>query len=268
MISRWYRVVVAVTLGAIWIGGSGAFGASERLILSGFVIAGLVPIMWVDTVIRSGVGCFRSVPMMARVFLRSKRGATLTGIAVVFVAYILSPYRAQPYPYRYQMSVVLISTTLLLWLQPPCVLVLGASSQQTGRALALISAISFPFRVVALLDHRKTGYLLGAFSPLTDSLRTESDSHWRTTVDGLADHVPLIVLDARADTPLVVAEVKIIMESAGRRDRTIFVCGADGRAPALEAHNVPPHSPKVQVVQEDALQVAIKNAVLHLPPPR
>jgi hypothetical protein len=146
----------------------------------------------------------------------------------------------------------------LLWLQPPCVLVLGASSRQTGRALALVSSASFPFRVVALLDHRRTGYVVGTFSPLTDNLRTESDHHWRSTVDGLADHVPLIVLDARTDTPIVVSEVKQIMERPGRRDRTIFVIGFDGQAPALEVHGVSPRAPDVRTLQEDELELAVK----------
>jgi len=80
----------------------------------------------------------------------------------------------------------------------------------------------------------------------------------RATVDALADYVPLIILDARTDTPIVVSEVKQIMDRPGRRDRTIFLIGSDARAPALEAHGVVLSSPGVRTTQEHELELAVK----------
>lgn len=258
MLSRLYILVSLATLAAVWLGGWGSLGHRERLVLSGVLLGGLTPLLWLDTMSRLGLRCLRSIPMMASIFLRSKRGSTLTGVTVFCLCFWLSPFAREPSPYRYHMSTTLVLAIALLWLQPPCVLVLGASNRQTGRALASVSRASIPFRVVALLDHRRTGYVVGAFSPLTDNLRTESDHHWRSTVDALADYVPLIVLDARTDTPIVVFEVKQIMERPWRRDRTIFVIGPDGQAPALEAHGVSTNAPDVRTIQEHEIELAVK----------
>jgi hypothetical protein len=258
MWSRLYILMCCVYLAAVWLGGYGSIGQREKIVQSGMLLGGLAPVMWLDTVTRWGLRSLRTAPLMATVFLRSKRGSTLTGVAVVCLCVWLSPFATQPSPYRYHMSVTLILTLIFLWLQPPCVLVLGASSPPTGRALALVSSALFPFRVVALLDHRKTGYILGSFSPLTDNLRTESDSHWRTTVDHLADHVPLIVLDARTDTPIVVSEVRQILGQPSRLHRTAFIVGAEGEAPALRAHGLSHESAVIRAVREEEIGRALK----------
>lgn len=258
MCSRLYIFASLLYLAAIWLGGYGSLPQSKKLVFSGMVLGGLAPIMWLDTVVRWGPRCLRTLPMMGKAFLRSKRGSTLTGLLVISLCFLLSPFAAEPSPYRYHMSATLILTIVFLAFQPPCALMLGASSQLTGRALARVSSVLFPFRVVALLDHRKTGYILGSFSLFTDNLRTESDHHWRSTVDRLADHVPLIVLDARADSPIVISEVKQMLDRPARLNHTIFIVGSDGEAPALQYHGLDHASPAIQTIREEEIERKLK----------
>ncbi len=258
MLSRGYILVCFVTLAVVWVSGWKTIGNEEKGVLTCFMLAGLLPAMWLDTITRWGIRCLRGVLLMAGNFLRSKRGSTLTGIAVFSLLFLFSPFQSEPIPYRYHLATTLLLSIGMLWLQPPCVLVLGASSRQTGRILASVSSASYPFRVVALLDHRRTGYFLGTFSLWTDNLRTDSDSHWRNTVDKLSDHVPLIVLDARTDTPIVVSEVKLILEKPERRNRTIFVVGPDRQAPALELNEISPLARQVRTVKENEIEPAVR----------
>jgi hypothetical protein len=135
---------------------------------------------------------------------------------------------------------------------------LGESSSSTGKALGHVSCGVYPLRVVALLDLRRTGYVVGSFSFLTDSLRTESDQDWRNVVDSVADWVRLIVLDARTDSPIVVSEVGILVSRPDRLRRAFFVVGPDGEAPALAAHNLAADSPGIRSMQEEEIETVLK----------
>ena len=159
------------------------------------------------------------------------------------------------------MSVALVLTLVLLWLHPPFALMLGESAGHTGAALAALSSAAFPFRVVALLDPRRTGYMVGPFSVLTDSLRTESDRDWRAVVDRLADSVQLILLDARTDSPIVISEVQQIISKPERLRRTVFVVDADGNAPALSANSLCGDSPGIRVVREAEIRPIVRKWV-------
>lgn len=258
MLTRFYFFVVIIAELSIWFGWFGPSGTSEKLVLAGMPLVGLAPVIWVDTIIWWGFRSIRAVPMMAAIFLRSKRGSTSVGIVVVFLCFWFSPFAEHHSPYRFHMSAGLIFTVILLWLQPPCALVLGASSPPTGRALRAVSSVLFPFRVVALLDHRRTGYIVGTLPVFTDNLRTESDHHWRTTVDNLADRVPLIVLDARTDTEIVVSEIKQLLDKPERLSRTVFVVGPNGDAPALLAHDLSHNSAGIKTVTEESIGAVLK----------
>ncbi len=258
MFSQLYIFFYVLYMAVVWLGEYNSLGQHERVFLSGALSCGIIPAMWFDTLRHFGLRSLRSVPMMSKVFLRSKRGGTLTGLVVLCLGFWLSPFATYPSPYRYHMSATLVLTIIFLWLQPPCVLMLGASNRTTCQALQSVSLALFPFRVVALLDQRRTRYFVGSFSPFTDNLRTESDHHWRTTVDRLVDCVPLIILDARTDTPIVVSEVKLIIDKPERLKNTIFVIGSEGQAPALQAHGVTANSPGVQVVQDEGIKGALK----------
>ena len=258
MLSRWYRILFFVLIAAIWFDGIGSFEHLEKQVLSYMLLGGLAPVMWFDTIIHFGLRPLRNVPMMGKIFLRSKRGGTLTGMMVLSLLFLFSPFGAEPHSYRLHLGAIIVLTILFLSLQPPCTLVLGTSNRETGRVLQSVSNTLFPFRVVALLDHRRTGYVVGTFSLLTDNLRTESDHHWRFTVDQLADSVPLIILDARTDSPIVVTEVAMILERPNRLKHSIFVIGTEGQAPALYANGVSVGATGIRAVKEEDIAVALK----------
>jgi hypothetical protein len=109
-----------------------------------------------------------------------------------------------------------------------------------------------------MLDHRRTGYVSGGFSTFTDNLRIESDRLWRSFVDELADYVPLIVLDARTDNPIVVLEVKIILSKPERLHRTLFVVGPQGEAAALLANDRMSDSPGIHSAREEEITTVLK----------
>lgn len=214
--------------------------------------------MWVDTLIYSGWRSIRTIPKMTSIFLKSKRGATLSAIAILSLLFWLSPVAINPSPYRYEMSIILVFSIFLLWHQPPSVLFLGESSRQTGVVLGKFSSSVLPLRVVALLDHRRTGYLVGGFSILTDNLRTQSDYHWRQTVDDLADLLPTIILDARTDKEIVVKEVAMIYGNKNRLSRTYFISDINGNAPALAANGLSILSEGVRSIKPEEILDVVK----------
>lgn len=232
----WVKSIGFASLVAIvwlyFVGGK-FFSAEERIAAIALVAVGMATLMWIATLVACGLSVFRAVPVMAGIFGRSKRGTLLTGISLVCLMVWWSPMTTAPVPGREAMSLALLLVIALLWLQPPIVLVLGGSTRETGRILAAVSSHYFPLRVVALLDPRRTGLVPGAFSWLTDSLRTESDSDWMEVVERMADVTGLIVLDARTESPVVMNEVDKIIKNADRLRRTIFVVGANREAPAL-----------------------------------
>jgi len=245
--TRLYGLAAVVTAVAVW---SGSADAGFRLFASGLLLAGVVPCLWFDTLRKSGLRALAAVPAMAGIFVRARRAGFLTGLVVVCLGVWLSPFAAEPSPYRYAMSATLVATVLLLALQPPYLLLLGASSPETGRSLAVVSTALNPLRVVGLLDQGRIGYVVGAFSPFTDNLRTVSDADWRGVVETLIDLVPVIVVDARTDRPVVVEEVGRLLARPDRLRKALFVTDPDGGAPALAAHGLTGRSPGLRVATE------------------
>jgi hypothetical protein len=274
--SNFNGLVTLLLIGSIWLKPdwwvhadatpASAHGIQEQLFLSGMLLASMPPLMWLETIFWVGWGCLRSVPMMADIFLRCWRGWVLLAV-VAFCLWFwwLAPSAStDPSPYRIEMSVALIVTIALLWLQPPFVLVLGVSAGRTGRVLGNVSAAMYPFRVVALLDTTLSGTTggVGAFSPLTDNLRTVSPDRWRSVVDSLADLVSIIVIDARTESELVVYEVGEMLRRPDRLRRTVFVVGSNGEAAALEAHNRTAASPDLWTATESRVRAALKSSGL------
>lgn len=252
MFSRVYSPLVLLLLALMWLGTLGEFEVGKKAFLTGILLGGIAPMMWLDMFLKGGVRSLYAVPMMIRFFGRSRRSSTLMGIMVFCLLFWLSPFAANPSPYRIHMSVTLVLTVALLWLQPPFALILGASSPSTGKVLGTVSSELFPLRVVGLL--RGTGYFAGAFSVLTDNLRTESDRDWREVVEQLSDSVALIVLDTRTESPIVAEEVQRIVFNPNRLGRTLFVVGPEGEAPALQANGLSIHSPGVKTVREEEIK--------------
>lgn len=258
MFSRAYIGLSSVVAIAVWLGWVGVMTTRDKVFLTGSLMGGLAPVLWVDTLLKCGLRSLGAVPMMLRVFGRSSRGATLTGVVVICLLFWLSPFATNPSPYRIHMSVFLVLVVAFLWLQPPYCLMLGESSHWTGRALGHVSCSVYPLRVVALLDLHRTGYVVGSFSFLTDSLRTESDQDWRNVVDSVADWVRLIVLDARTDSPIVVSEVGMLLSRPDRLRRAFFIVGAHGESPALAAHKLSADSPGIRSLREEEIKTVLK----------
>jgi hypothetical protein len=219
---------------------------------SGLIADGVVPLMWLDTLIAIGGRSLCTVPMMARLLFASARGRLLTKICLasaLLIAFSSSPYRGQ-------MGVTLVVTGALLWLQPPFALMLGESSEATGRVVQELAS-AFPLRIVSLLDQRRMSLPVGGRpSWLTDNLRTSSYWEWRAIVDEVADLVPLVVLDARTESPLVADEVGEILRRPDRLRRTIFVVDST-TAPALVTNGVAEGFHDLRMVREDEVRSAL-----------
>jgi hypothetical protein len=152
------------------------------------------------------------------------------------------------------MSASATGVAILLWLTPPYVLMLGESAPHSGQVLKLVSNTVAPLRVVSLLDRGRLGGNLGSYSSMTDSLRSGSDEDWRAIVDGLADFVPAIVLDARTHSRIVAQEVGLIIAQPDRLRRTTFIVDEDGSAPALTANGLSAPSPSVRTVTVEGIE--------------
>ena len=202
---------------------------------------------------------------MAVLFLRCRRGRFLLSTAVFCIAFWHSPFATELQPMRWEMTVSLLVVIGALWLQPPFVLLLGASSQETGRALGRLANASFPFRVVALLDRSRTGTQFSSFSWLTDDLRTVDEREWRWVVDNLIEVIPIIVLDARTTRPVVVEEARQLLRHDIRLKRSTFVIGADCLAPALVLNGVSSSFSGIRVINEGQIGNVLSFTTLSAP---
>lgn len=262
-------LIVSIFLGwHVWeiIPGFGEWTWSRKMTIGTMLLAGVSVMMWIDTLSFGGLKVLKTIPTMASIFFRSRRGRLLTGITVFCLCFWHSPYAKEPLPLRWEMSFTLLGTITLLWLQPPYVLMLGASSEETGKALARLSSAVFPFRVVALLDRARTGRHVGSsFSWLTDDLRTIDERDWRALVDRLIELVPVIVLDARTDRPVVVYEANQLLLHPRRLHRSSFVISEDGHCPALSLNGVMQEDSRIRAIRADQIESVLDFGALASP---
>jgi hypothetical protein len=227
---------------------------SRKLVVGMLLLTGLPLMMCIDTLAHGGIRVLRTLPTMASIFIRCRRGRQLLAVAVACIAVWHWPFAEELSPLRWPMTVSLALAIGLLWLQPPYVLMLGASSGATGMTLSRLSNAAFPFRVVALLDRDRTGRHPSSFSWLTDDLRTVDERDWRSLVDRLVDVIPVIVLDARTVRPVVVQEAESLLNRPERLRRSTFVVTADGTAPALTMNGVQFGSSDLRVLRPDQIE--------------
>jgi len=227
---------------------------SHKLVLATMLVTGVPLMMWIDTLAHAGLRALQTVPTMASVFLRCRRGRILLAVVVLCVCIWHSPFAKELPPLRWEMTISLTVSVVLLWLQPPFVLMLGASSAETGAVLGALSHAAFPFRIVALLDPSRIRSHFTPFSWWTDDLRTSSDRDWRGLVDHLIERIPLILLDARTERKAVVYEAEQLLEHPERLQRSTFVVAENGDAPALMLNGVPPSFPGLRVLEPDQVE--------------
>lgn len=258
---RAYAMLSFLAILGIWLGAPDVLDTRDKIFWSGLLLGGLAPVLWLDTIRKFGSRSLRSIPLMIRIIALSRRAGLLGWIVFFCLCLWLNPMSLHPSPYRVHMSIALVAAIGFLLLQPPAVLMLGESCAATGRALSSVSNAAFPFRTVALLDQRRTGYILGSFSPVTDNLRTKSGSQWQEVADSLEDVAFLIVLDARSDSPAVAFEVGQIVARPDRLQRTLFIVGPNGESPALAAHGLASDSPGICSTNEQMLAGALRKAI-------
>jgi len=251
MITKIYTVILVVSLLYMWI--NSPVDQGTKIVLSGISFGVFVWTMWLDTLFSLGIRSICSVPKLALIFGKSKKGSTLLAIAGLSIVFWWSPFAVEPSPYRLEMTICLISSIILLWLQPPAVLILGVSSQETANLVSQISKTIHPLRIVGLFDTKRTGRLMGTFSLFTDNMRTESDREWEKVVELILYVVPLVVIDTRTISPPVIREVKRVMGNNQYRKKSLFVVGSDNKAPALEASGYTVKSIPENIVTKDGL---------------
>ena len=66
MFSRFYIGVLLIAALWIWFGSS--FDTGGKIVYTGMLSGGLIPAMWLDTLLKCGPQCLRTVPTMMRIF--------------------------------------------------------------------------------------------------------------------------------------------------------------------------------------------------------
>ena len=257
MLSRIYRLFAPILLILVWIGVFSDIQEEARLRFTGHTLGVLPWLMWADTLMLSGFGSLRSVPMMGQIFIRSKRSSYLVLAVLLPLALFYPPFGHNPDPNKGIAAFLLVSAAALLWLQPAFVIVLGGSNPQTEKSISILSQGTFPLRIVAMLEFGgglKYGLGgLGTFAPLTDDIRASSHHEWRNTVRRLIDLLPNVVLDTRTDSPSVAEEVLFILENRERILKTLFVTDDDGRTLIFETLGISPHQNGIRLATEAQL---------------
>lgn len=257
MLSRYSRLFIPILLILVWLGVFSDIQEEARLRFTIYTLGVFPWLMWIDTLMLSGLGSLGSVPMMGKIFIRSKRSAFIVLAVLLPLAFFYPPFGTNPDPNKSSAAFFLVSAAALLWLQPAFVIVLGGSNPQTEKTISILSEGTFPLRIVAMLEFRgarKYGLGgLGSFAPLTDDIRASSDYEWKNTVENLIDLLPNVVLDTRTDSLSVAEEVRFILADRERMARTVFVTHQDGQTPIFETLGINPHQDGIRLASEAQL---------------
>jgi len=195
------------------------------------------PFLWIDTARlrqRSGIA---DLPKMVRLILAARRsGIVLVIMALTTIVIAWEVFRGIADPFAVRIAVVLFADLLLIFLLPPTVIVLAASSQFSKRLFVETKREMLPFRVVSLLDG-KLRVLASLGGVGRDNLRTVRVANWRAAIGRLVEITPLVIVDARFPTLHVCEEISYLVD-AHSLGKAIFVINDNGTAPALEAVGV------------------------------
>jgi len=139
----------------------------------------------------------------------------------------LHPFFSCIHPYLPNFALLATLILFLLLFRPPTVLLLGSSSQGMVSLLRRAKRAMRGLRCVALLDTRRVRIPHLALMP-TDNLRTFEFVDWERKVQGLMDHVALIVVDGRTGSEVVEKELSWILGSEWRASKAILVATDEG----------------------------------------
>lgn len=210
---------------------------NDKIYITASLGLGFPIVWWIDTI---GILGFRSlslIPIMSKVFFYSKRGAFFFLVLCLVTLNWWSPYNEVKSVHVVEMTIVVYTTFVLLWLQPPGAFFLANANEDSGEALRVISNEKFPLRTVAMLKRGKLKVKRFSikFSFLTDDCSIESEYEWRTLVDKISSKIGLIIFDVRQDSPSLTDELERFIQSKdGRIERTICISDIYGNVPALE----------------------------------
>jgi len=154
----------------------------------------------------------------------------LASIALFLLLWVFSLNSQIPIPSVIFYGCLVIGLSTFSWnIQPPTILLLASSKEESIDLFLAIKHSILGLRIVALLapsQEKITFYM--------DNFRTVDDSEWRTVAYPLMEKTPIIVVDTRQATSGVVEEVQRILSYENLFPKTVFVTFASGYAPVLD----------------------------------
>jgi len=115
--------------------------------------------------------------------------------------------------------------------RPPFALILASSSRQALTLQAVIRRFAMNLRIVSLLEMENNSEPFDQVRTLVPyTLRTRNDAHWRDLAHGLMRFVPVIVLDTRGASPLVIEEIDYLLHDDLLYKTVFVVDDRDGSA--------------------------------------
>lgn len=168
------------------------------------------------------------------------------------------------FPNSWTLSIILFQ--LHIWIyqaMPPAVLLLGNSRPETVKVREQLERGLFPYRIIVLLDSnviKPTTHSAFQRNLLEwDNLSTSSNNEWRSVVHSLMYLVPAVILDTRIASPSVTEEFLRILKNPYLIKKAIFIIGANGEAPVLDAAGISSSIDNLVLTHENQLIPIIKN---------
>lgn len=220
-------------------------------------LTSIIPAMWVETAILTKRTGLESVPIIAAITWKARRGILLfaaIGASLGFVIYYFWHYGYLLFPqYGLHFYFILYIGVILRLFQPPVAVVLTAARSHT--LVETVGRTLFPHRTVAMLNEKK---FLGAMflSEETDNLYAFPTVDWRKMVRRLVDIVPVVIVDARIPGESLKYETGLMLDPK-RVNKAIFVVGVQGEKPALEINQHKIGNSKLLLVMEHELPVVL-----------
>ncbi len=200
---------------------------------------------------------------MLKLVMRSRIHFYLWGPIVPLATNIAFSANGVRLPFSLTFALCLFWAHILLYQAlPPSALLLGTSRPETATFRFRLERGLHPYRVVVLLEPaavttRTTSRFQSNYLEW-DNLRT-SEGAWHSTVFGLMETVPVLVIDTRVPSDGVVEEVQRLL---ARRllEKTLLVTKDDGLAPAVAKAGV--QAPTGILVREVEVAARLKAGLL------
>jgi hypothetical protein len=193
---------------------------------------------------------------MVRITLASRNAVILVVSLICILAAIASWWiprsaLASPPPLALILATILSALTVLSrCIQPPTVLLLGASDSPATDLLRPVNQGISPLRAVGLLETSRIYGWLG-WGRL-DNLRNRNRYAWKSIIYRLIDFAPIVVIDTRGSSDPLAAEA-FIMLSPERAHKAVFVHDPNSHDNLLTFFGIVPTSHALHVVTAEEL---------------